>query len=129
MSDTKKSPLRDDVLLKAAKSTLDDKAVSLDDDVCQRLQQARRVAVSAAANATQGSSPRANASKWLLPAGSFAALALVSSVVVYQFQAVQESSPVASIEDIPILTSPDELELYEELDFYQWLAEEHDSVG
>jgi hypothetical protein len=36
---------------------------------------------------------------------------------------------MASIEDMPILTAPEELELYEELDFYQWLAEEHDSVG
>ena len=62
-------------------------------------------------------------------AGSFAVLALVTSVVFYQYRPVSESSPMASIEDMPILTAPEELELYEELDFYQWLAEEHDSVG
>jgi hypothetical protein len=70
----------------------------------------------------------------LVTAGSFALLVIVSGVVFYQYRlphelSPQEPSPMASIEDMPLLTAPEELELYEELDFYQWLAEERDRVG
>ncbi|MGD8592851.1 MAG: hypothetical protein PVF82_08470 [Gammaproteobacteria bacterium] len=125
MSDTKKTSVTEDVLRKAAKSTLDNSTALLDDDVRQRLQQARRNAMHAA---TRYPSRFAMRPSWVA-AGSFAVLALVTSVVFYQYRPVSESSPMASIEDMPILTAPEELELYEELDFYQWLAEEHDSVG
>jgi hypothetical protein len=129
MSDTKKTSVTEDVLRKAAKSTLDNSTTRLDDDVRQRLQQARRAAIRAATSATGQPSRLAVHPSRAVAAGSFAVLALVASVVFYQYRSASEPSPMASIEDMPILTAPEELELYEELDFYQWLAEEQDSVG
>ena len=134
MSDSEKTPLSNDVLIKAAKSTLNDQAASLSGEVRQRLQQARRTAVHVA---TLTSQPEKTAqpsktlipSRWLVPAGSFALLALAISVVIFQFQMRQDPAPIASIEDLPLLTAPEDLELYEELDFYLWLAEEHSGVG
>jgi hypothetical protein len=126
MSDSKNTPLTDEELLNAAKSTLDDK-FTLDDDVRRRLQQARCAAVRTAAEALD--KPSKTAPGWLIPAGGIAALTLVIAVSFYQIQTNQESSPIASVEDMPLLTAPEDLELYEELDFYQWLAEEHGDVG
>jgi hypothetical protein len=127
MSDSKNTPLTDEELINAAKSTLDGKALAVDDDVRGRLQHARRVAVRAAAEALEP--PAKSAPGWLMPAGGIAALTLVIVVSFYQLQTKQERTPMASIEDMPLLTAPEDLELYEELDFYQWLAEEHGDVG
>lgn len=129
MSDSEKNSLSDEVLYKAVKSTLDDNMESLDDDVRQRLQQARRAAIRSATS-TKGHTPKPTFHlNRMAAAGSFVVLALVTSVIVYTQWPAQDPSPLASIEDIPILTAPEELELYEELEFYQWLAEEHDGVG
>ncbi|WP_455210466.1 DUF3619 family protein [Kaarinaea lacus] len=129
MSDSKKSPLTDDILLKAAKTTLDDNSALLDEDVRQRLQQARRTAVAAAMSTSKVPSKPVIKPKWVVAAGSFAVLTMIISIVFFLNATVPETSPMASVEDMPILTAPEELELYEELDFYQWLAEEQDSVG
>ncbi len=130
MNDTPKKQLTDEVLLKAAKSTLDENTALLDDDVRQRLHNARRAAIRAATSSTQQTAKTTSRSSWAVAAaGSFAVLTLVISVVLYQYRPESDPSSMASIEDMPILTAPEELELYEELDFYQWLAEEHDGVG
>lgn len=130
MNDTPKKQLTDEVLLKAAKSTLDENTALLDDDVRQRLHHARRAAIRVATSSTQQTAKTTSRSSWVVAAaGSFAVLTLVISVVLYQYRPESDPSSMASIEDMPILTAPEELELYEELDFYQWLAEEHDGVG
>ena len=130
MNDSDKTPLPDEVLLKAAKSTLDDSTALLDGEVRQRLQQARQAAVSTANATPKFAGTSIMRPGWMVTAGSFAMLAIVIGVGFINFTTELEPSvPMASIEDMPILTAPEELELYEELDFYQWLAEEQDSVG
>jgi hypothetical protein len=121
MIDREKPSLTDEELLNAAKATLD--AKSVDDEVRQRLQQARQAAVRAATDARDQPS-RSAPPRWLIPAGGIAAIGLAIGISVFQIQATKEKSPMASIEDMPLLTAPEDLELYEELDFYQWLAEE-----
>ncbi len=66
--------------------------------------------------------------RWVLPASGFASLALVVvlSIGLWQ-QAGISQNMIASIEDIPLLTATDDLELYEELEFYQWLAEDQNA--
>jgi hypothetical protein len=123
MSDREKPSLTDKELLNAAKATLDAKAAVVDDEVRQRLQQAREAAVLAATDALKQPSKSAPP-RWLIPAGGIAAIGLVIGISVFQIRTAQETSPMASIEDMPLLTAPEDLELYEELDFYQWLAEE-----
>ncbi len=123
MTDSDKPPLTEEQFLKAAKTTLDHRAQNVDEEVRRRLQQARRAAVQAAQ--TQSTSRPG----WLVPAGGFAVLVIAISVTYYGLQTIQEPAPLASVEDVPILVAPEDLELYEELDFYQWLAEEHGDVG
>ena len=130
MNDNNKTPLTDEVLLKAAKSTLDDATTQLDDEVRQRLQQARQVAVRTANASPNSPSKPLIRPSWMVTAGSFAVLVIVTSVVFINVTTESEPTvPMASIDDVPIITAPEEMELYEELDFYQWLVEEQDSVG
>ncbi len=131
MTDSNKPPLTEEEFIKAAKITLDNKASSLDPQVRQRLQQARRRAVEAA---RKPPSTVAAGFKWPVSAGAFGAFVLVTGIafytVFYTVQSPQDSpSPLAGIEDMPIIAAPEELEMYEELDFYQWLTQEHGDVG
>lgn len=128
MSDREKPSLTDEKLLTAAKATLDENA-AVDDEVRQRLQQARQAAVRVATEALNQPS-KSTPPRWLIPAGGLAAIGLVIGISILQIQSTRETSPMASIEDMPLLSAPEDLELYEELDFYQWLAEEeHGDVG
>lgn len=62
---------------------------------------------------------------WLVPAAATAsiAVALVVGVTLWPQHSSHDESALA-IEALPLLGGPDELELYENLEFYQWLAEE-----
>jgi hypothetical protein len=131
MSDPKKDP--DEQWLKTVRSRLDDGQSQLDDEVRRSLQQARREAVSVASQ--RRANHRVPSVRWLVPASGFALilLAAVLSFVIgigpgHKPSPIDQAS-MASTDDLPLLTAPEGLELYEELDFYQWLEEEQAGVG
>lgn len=65
-------------------------------------------------------------SSWLLPGGAVAfATVAVIAVSLYLHQP-WEKIPGTALDDIELLTSADKIELYEELEFYSWLADEKD---
>ena len=101
----------------------------LNDDVLSRLRQARANAVNAAT--TQNTKPSEVLSltfpNWLAPASTvtaFASLGFVAIMLWTQADNFVHSSSATFIEDIAVLSSPDDLELYENLDFYIWLENE-----
>lgn len=70
---------------------------------------------------------------WLMPAGGVAATALIA-VLVFQLAGVmpEEQSPFSNetlsvMNDMEILTAPDDLEMYQDLEFYEWLAFEKET--
>lgn len=102
-------------------------------DVLSRLRQARANAVHTAT--TQSAKPSEvltlSFPNWLAPASTvtaFASLAFVAIMLWTQADNFAHSSSATFIEDIAVLSSPDDLELYENLDFYIWLEHE-DSAG
>ena len=102
-------------------------------DVLSRLQQARANAVHAATTQHAKASEVLTLSfpNWLAPASTataFASLAFVAITLWVQVDNFTPSSSATFIEDIAVLSSPDDLELYENLDFYIWL-EHQDSAG
>lgn len=132
MNDPDKNQLADSEWTKSVRKTLDDSAAQVDGHVRDRLLQARREAVR---EASVRQSHRRRGNRWLVPAGGFAAL-LMAVIVSFVISTGPSDNPstidqsaIASTEDFPLLTSPESLELYEELDFYQWLEEEKDRVG
>jgi hypothetical protein len=59
-----------------------------------------------------------------VPAGAFASVCvLVTTLAIYSPGDVPDVLPVALSEDGVLITSADELELYQNLEFYQWLAD------
>ena len=72
----------------------------------------------------------ARASRLLLPFGGFVtACLLVVSVMMFGLGRAPDTEAVAApLEDIDILTSSDSIDLYEDYEFYQWLAENDSQV-
>lgn len=59
-----------------------------------------------------------------IPAGAFASVCvLVTTLTLFTVRAPDEVMPVAMNEEGLVLASADDLELYENLEFYQWLAD------
>ncbi len=104
-------------VLQQIKSALDASSATLDAATCTRLRAARVQAL----QSTQARRP------WLLwPVGgvALAAAALLSWALWLHEPAVH--TPVA-LEQLELLSSTDNLELYTDLDFYQWLASATDA--
>jgi len=128
-SDNKQQPVDEQLLLSAAKQTLEESVKNIDRETLDRLAAIRLRAVKAAAI---GQSKRRSwlTSGWLVPAGGFVTAAiLVVSVMLWSAGSMNEMAPVAAIEDITILTDSEDLEFYKDLEFYQWLAVHEQAVS
>jgi hypothetical protein len=98
------------------KSVLDRSAGALDAPTRVRLQAARRRALEQAPVA------RAFTPRWLVPAGAAAVLAVVAVLGLWWLPASAPPPIAANLEDAELLFAADSLELYQNLDFYRWLA-------
>ena len=119
-------------LIERIRLRLDESVSELDAATLSRLEQARRHALSAGAQSqrqrwrTRGLTGRP-AGDWLVPAGALASVvATVFALAV--MVAEPENGLTRQVEDLDLLTAGEELELYENLEFYQWL-EERDQTG
>ncbi len=101
------------------RSTLDASLDKLDPDVRRRLQQARHAALETSAK------PRM---PFWQPAG---ALLLVSVLLlsVFIWPERQNMPAPMALADLELMTADDSLQLYEDLDFYQWLLESDSNAG
>jgi hypothetical protein len=59
----------------------------------------------------------------LMPGGALAA-ALLAAVVVWQLSPPRPEPALAALSDLDILLGDEELELFEDLEFYTWLQEQ-----
>jgi hypothetical protein len=103
---------------------LDDGAERLDPGVLSRLNRIRHQAMDAAG------SPEARKTRWgfLKPAGVVAALCLILAIGLWgQRGAVPPQW--AGPENVEIWAEADEFELYEDLEFYTWLAQVREDAG
>lgn len=108
--------------------------VDIDDTTAARLHQLRRVALDAIPDnngmPTHGSSVIAlpQWQNYLLPLGSVAATVAIAvlvfnlTVLVPEGLDLHQTETLSVMDDMAILTAPDELELYQDLEFYEWLA-------
>lgn len=118
-----KSKLSEQELIEVAKASLDRAADELDSDVLKKLQVARRMAVQASAE------PRRFtwfdlSNQWVVPTGGVTAAAVVALLLVsfWGDKAIDVDIITPVIEDIQILSSAEDIEMYEDLEFLQWLA-------
>jgi len=114
-------------LVERIRRRLDQDVNGLDSATLSRLEQARRLALAAVAQPRRrwwrmtwvASRP---ARDWLVPAGAFASV--VATVVAVTLMVMEPGSGLArEADDLELLTAGEELELYENLEFYQWLQD------
>lgn len=106
-----------------ARSLLLESAEDLDGHTRSRLTQARHAAL---AQLEPTASGRAGFSRWLLPAGSVAAAALVAVIWFGNLQpdAISLQAANSPMDDIELMAGAENFELIEELEFYAWLESE-----
>jgi hypothetical protein len=105
---------RDTPLLRAVRDELDLRAADIDELSLARLHAARRRALAVR--------PRR---VWLL-AGGVAAGALAAALAVFVVLAPPATPPAPGLEQIDLLTTAD-LDVYRDLEFYHWLADNGDA--
>jgi hypothetical protein len=107
---------------------------SIDAHTRSRLNRARQAALAAS------DKPRLHVAgpRWLLPVGSAAALALITVSAVqllhgqHAVEAVTTTASLAAagtVDDVEILTSSDELDMLQNVDFYAWLDTQPDGLA
>ncbi len=109
---------------------LDESAERIPEDVRQRLDTIRAQAMARARADRRSSEAAGMRFSWRMPrtfavpAGAFASVCvLVTTLALFSTSEVPEVLPVALSEDGLLIASADELELYQNLEFYQWLAD------
>jgi len=124
----KQTLLDEQLLLSAAKSTLEHNIDQIDEQVQSRLAAARRQAIDA--YSTKQSVP-AKYSQWILPMGGLATVgaALLLTVTLWTMPTDQKVEPVAVLEDINLLTGSEDIDFYQELEFYEWLVVNEQAVS
>ncbi|HEX5123877.1 MAG TPA: DUF3619 family protein [Rhodanobacteraceae bacterium] len=107
----------DERWLERARALLDDSAENLDAATLSRLNRARQAAL-----ATRRKGP----SRWAWSAALAGAAAAVFAVAIGLHQRGAAPVPSASLQpaDIDVMTSDDDLDLAENLDFYAWLEKQ-----
>jgi len=113
----------DAALVERIRRHLDQQIDGYDDATLSRLEQARRRAL---ATADRRPRPwwrmRDYGSAWLLPAGAFASI--VATAVALSIMVAEPGNGLArEVDDLELLTSGEEIELYENLEFYEWLQD------
>lgn len=99
-------------LLKRIRSDLDRSVEALDPATHARLAQARARALA----------PRSQPIAWWIPAsGAVFATLLVALLLVGQPQPLPLDNGFSNIADLELLTGDDNLELFEDLEFWRWL--------
>ena len=99
-------------LVAAAKELLDEQVAQLDQPVVDRLRQARREAIEAGPKPVR-----------MLWAGGLAAACVGLLAVSLWIWQPAGPHPIPDPEDLEILASEEDLDLYEDLEFYSWLAD------
>ena len=109
---------KDVQMLEKIKAALDESSEQLDQDTVRALRQARQNALE-----------QLNKSRWNWQ--PMTGLAVAASVTIFAVGVVMlqtnQNDMMPNHEDMPLLSAGDDLEFYENLEFYQWLAFEERS--
>lgn len=113
-------PENDDIFAQKAKAAFDASVAGLDQEVLARLRAARARAVNAV------SQPAPWFQGWRLPAGAAAAVALALLAGLLWTQGLESPAPANTFSsantDAPLIVNGDSLDMYADMDFYQWMA-------
>ena len=125
MTEARKDNRQETLFLEKAKEALDRDAGSLDRETLDRLRAMRLRAVEAA---EQPPGLLFRLPRWA-KAGAFATVAAAVIVFFVWFQPpAKQDLALKNPEDFEIIVAKDNIDLYEDLDFYSWLADDEDAA-
>lgn len=109
--------------LKKVRNRLDSGLEQLDPSITKRLRESRRQALDVAEKRPFSlvNMPR------LIPISGFATLAIVAVAASLWFSMRSQAVSSKAAEEIEVLTTQGNLEMYKDLEFYQWLAQTHET--
>lgn len=107
--------MNDDDFLKQIKQALDQQSESLDGETLSRLNRARQAAIQQA--------DKKHSRRMWLPASGLATAALLASLFLFRPDDI-DMIQNGNMDEIELIASSEQLELLEQLEFYQWLLEE-----
>lgn len=118
-------------LIERIREQLDACVDDLDGATLSRLAQARRQAVAAAGKSRRRWWPpwpgEHSAGDWLVPAGAFASI--VATAVALTIMVAEPGNGLGKkVDDLEMLTAGEDIEFYENLEFYLWL-QDRESAG
>lgn len=105
---------RDERLIQQVKTDLDRSADALDNETINRLRQIRQAAL-------RQTEPSTIFHRGWIPAGAFASALLVGLLTVSLWFEQSPSETYAVLEDVEMLSTVDDIEFFDEFEFYQWL--------
>jgi len=107
---------KDEAFVETAKYLLSERAEKIDTKTRSRLRKGRYAAL-------QSLKSRKRPTPWMWPA---AGMAVACTAVLAFFLILKEPGPqevLSNMEDIELLASSEPIEFYDDLEFYNWLAE------
>jgi len=112
-------------LEKLARQELDNSIQDLDEQTLAKLTAARKQAVDIVAKkkSNQGTDDWLG-KNWLLPAGGLAVTAFAVQMSVSMWMVEPNELDQLSLEDMAVLSANEDIEFFDELEFYQWLEDE-----
>ena len=132
------------VIEQRSRELFDQQVANLDAGTRSRLNQARQAALDAA-RGKAGANATVWGSRWLLPVGSVAALALVAVTAVQLMRPDASQPPLelantagntlasnavaSNVDDVEILTADTDLELLQNMDFYAWVETQPEAAS
>jgi len=124
----KSAAMQTDSMIQAARLSLDDSTTNIDSKILQQLNQIRQHALSGySANKPVGMLQKLLSmitdSRLLLPTGAFATACIFVIALSVTYLGPDSMDSMAIEDELLLLASATELELYENLDFYLWLAD------
>jgi len=117
----------EDEFVEYSRQLLDSSLEELDDSILSRLRQSRQLAINATLQtSTSNKENNFEFPSWLAPASTGAAFAtIILSITLFWTQPLpQKFYSNGFMEDINLLSQSEELELYQNLEFYLWLEDE-----
>ena len=115
---------REKQLLEKARGLLLDAAENLDSQTRQRLERIRLDAISKA----EGKEARFFPQWRWVTVGAISATAMVVLAIFFWLRTSPGDFPGKHIEDFEIITSNEQIDLYENLEFYRWLVTEENGA-
>jgi len=103
----------------------DNQACDIDENIIQRLRESRLQAIN---NSRSGNAITLNFPAWLAPVSTVTAYASVALIAASLWlMPIAPTKNTLPLDDLALFSASEELEFYENLDFYIWLESDNDA--